>query len=334
MVVGSDGTVLYRRGAASATVKNQVVWVDRRGDVTPVDRDWTGDFRSLALSPDETMLAVTEAGESGTAVWVKELPNGPRTRLTPDGPSVRRPVWTPDGQYVAFQRMGPDTILVFDVRRHDASTEARRLLQMDGSEAATAQERGALGIHNVVFSRDGRTIVYRAGGRPDGYLRYAEIEGADTVHHDLILGEGTDEITPVLSPDGRWLAYTSSVSGVNEVYVRPFPNVESAQVKVSIEGGVVPLWSRDGSELFYVRSDGTMMAAAVQSEPSFRITGREPLFGLGGRFGGNLAEYRWDVTDDGRFIMVSVGATGGPVEDALVLVRNWFTEVRERLEGR
>jgi serine/threonine-protein kinase len=334
MVVGADGTVLYRRGEASAAVKNQIAWVDRNGDATPVDRTWTGNLQSLALSPDETMLAVTEASESGTAVWVKELPDGPRTRLTPDGPSIRRPVWTPDGQHVAFQRISPDSFYVFDARRYDASTEAHRLLQMDGSEATTPEERSALGVHNVTFSRDGRYIVYRAGGTPNGYLRYAEMEGADTTHHDLLLGEGTDEITPVLSPDGRWLAYTSDVSGTREVYVRPFPAVASAQVKVSIDGGVVPLWSHDGSELFYVRSDRTMMAAQVQAEPSFRITAREPLFGLGGRFSGNATEYRWDVADDGRFIMVSIGSTGGPVEDALILVQNWFSEVQQRLEGK
>lgn len=334
MVMGPDGTILYRRGEASASINNQVVWVDRSGGVTPVDRNWTGNLQSMALSPDATMLGVTVAGESGTAVWVKELPDGPMTRLTPDAPSTRRPVWTPDGQYVAFQTMGPDSFPIFDVRRHDASTAARRLIQPEVSGTPTPEERSALGVHNVSFSRDGRYVVYRAGATPDGYLRYARIDGADTTHHDLLLEEGSGETTPVLSPDGRWLAYTSDVSGTNEVYVRPFPAVESAQVKVSVDGGVVPLWSHDGSELFYVRSDGTLMAAAVRYEPSFRVAGREPLFALGGRFAGNINEYRWDVADDGRFIMVSVGATGGPVEDALILVRNWFTEVRERLAGR
>ena len=320
-----DGTLLYRQGSGSGTrVNEQVVWVDRTGQPTPVDADWLGDFETLALSPDESRLAITDE-TADQAIWVKELPDGPLTRLTPDAGHIR-PDWMPDGRHVVYRAGDPASSLVYEIRRADASTEPRPFLRLD--EAV---------IQQVDVSRDGRYVVYRVNSSPDGDLRYAEIRDGDTTHHDLIIRPGTNELVPALSPDDRWLAYVSDVSGTPEVYVRPFPDVMSARVKVSDGGGYEPGWSHDGSELFYMDGDGMFVAAAVETEPAFRIAAREPLFQKGGPFSTSIpTERRYDVTRDGRFVMIALGANQGsePEISELILVDDWFTELRSILDRR
>jgi Tol biopolymer transport system component len=320
MVLDTDGTMIFRRGSASGqSDPEQVVWVDRTGRPTPVDEAWRGDFETLALSPDETLLAVTDESDQ-RSIWVKELPDGPLNRLTPNGANNRRPAWTPDGRNVVYQ--AGDTAFYFDVRRADASTDARRFLQLDSVQ-----------VHQVSLSRDGRYTVYRVNGVPNGDLRYREVQGGDTVHHDLLIRDGSNEIVPALSPDGSLLAYVSDVSGTPEVYLRPFPDVMSARVKVSDGGGYEPGWSRDGSELFFMDGDGVFTAAAVVTDPTLRIESRTSLFQKGAVYSVNASERRWDVASDGRFLMVSLGGGGdGTTAPDLTLVDNWFAELRQILE--
>ena len=72
-----------------------------------------------------------------------------------------------------------------------------------------------------------------------------------------------------ISPDGRWLAYHSNESGRNEVYVRPFPNVDGGRWQISTGGGTRPLWARSGRELFYLDDNGLLTSVAVQTTPGF-----------------------------------------------------------------
>ena len=128
----------------------------------------------------------------------------------------------------------------------------------------------------------------------------------------------------MLSPDGRWLAYGSDLSGRNEVYVNAFPD-PGGNRRVSVDGGTEPVWSRDGSELFY-RNDRTLMVAAVETTPDFRVRSREVLFE------GPYTQWVWhsnyDVDPNGeRFVMIK------PVEEQsirLTVVLNWFEELRRR----
>ena len=92
-----------------------------------------------------------------------------------------------------------------------------------------------------------------------------------------LLQEKYLEIQPKISPDGRWMAYLSDESGKNEIYVRPFPEVNKGRWQISTSGGNSPLWSRDGRELFY-RSADSVMAVAVQTEPTFKPGKPEVLF--------------------------------------------------------
>ena len=138
------------------------------------------------------------------------------------------------------------------------------------------------------------------------------------------------ERNPALSPDGRWLAYESNASGQNEIYVRPFPNIEDGQWLISTDGGTRPLWGADGRELFYLSRGAELMAVRVQTEPSFAPGNPEAI--LEGRkltveTGPGRA---YDISPDGERFLVVQELVGSTSATELILVQNWFQEL-ERL---
>jgi len=117
------------------------------------------------------------------------------------------------------------------------------------------------------------------------------------------------------SPDGRFIAYTSDESGRSEVYVRPFPG-PGARVQLSVDGGSRPIWSADGSRIYF-RKDQALLSASVGVTPALHVTAREQLF---------TARYErdFDVTPDGRFLMFEPVSSSRSV----VVIPDWRTELR------
>jgi serine/threonine-protein kinase len=134
----------------------------------------------------------------------------------------------------------------------------------------------------------------------------------------------------MFSPDGKWLAYVSNASGADEVYVRPYPIVRGTERRVSEGGGQGPVWSPDGSALYF-RGAESMMMAPTPLGPGF-VPGRpQPLFPIRGyRFSGNSSAF--DILPDGkRFLMVTMGDPQAPVHPQINVVLNWFDELRRRV---
>ena len=161
------------------------------------------------------------------------------------------------------------------------------------------------------------------------------IEGAERTPSSPLDPSGQfNQRSPMVSPDGRWVAYMSSQSGRDEVYVRPFPE-GGRRVQVSNNGGVEPMWGTDSSELFYREIDApttTMIAARLRPDPELRVVGREELFTGGYYFMGNTARtvYDYDRQND-RFLMVlrDEGQIGDSPQINVVL--NWTQELLERV---
>lgn len=160
----------------------------------------------------------------------------------------------------------------------------------------------------------------------------------------LLLKEEYIETQPQISPDGRWLAYCSTESGQNEVYVRPFPEVNKGKWQISTNGGDSPLWSPDGKELFYLIGNGDgAMSAAVETGPTFKAGKPELLFK--GKYVGPLPAngMPWDIHPDGkRFLMMKENqvaedkskpeAAAAPAPRPKIhIVVNWFEELKQRV---
>jgi serine/threonine-protein kinase len=307
--VSETGTLVYQpRSGADVGV----VWVDRSGEEVPVDTTLRGIFSSVSLSPDGTQIAVARSVSGGGQVWVKQLATGAFSRLSFEVTDADRPVWTPDGRRVAF-------LATRDGRR---TAWVRRA---DGSDIARAAAQGAIEFDEIWFDPRGRFTVFRSEGGAQGSRRLLVVEnGVDTVPR-VLLQSRFDNFAMILSPDGHWLAYVSDESGAKEVYVRPFPNVDSARFAISVAGGLEPLWRRDGAELFFRTTRGEMFAVPVTTGQRFAQGAPRLLFSKPGLA---LQEYfrTYDVHPDGkRFLMLG---SGGVDATTLNVVFNWRAELQ------
>jgi hypothetical protein len=136
------------------------------------------------------------------------------------------------------------------------------------------------------------------------------------------------ETAPAISPDGRWLAYSSNESGKYDIYVVPFPNTAAAKWAVSTGGGTEPIWSHSGKELFYRDAAGNMVAVEVHSTPTFS-SGRAKILFPAGAYLSFARGLEYAVApDDRRFLMIRQIA--GSVPDELIVVDNWFDELKAK----
>jgi dipeptidyl aminopeptidase/acylaminoacyl peptidase len=324
MAVSREGTLVYVPGAANAAA-GEAVWVTREGAVGPLDPALTlspSARRSLALSPDGSHLAVDVVGPRSTDIWVKQLPAGPFSRLTFDGSDNTRPTWSADGRSVIYlSNRDGDTMSVWR-QRADGSAPAERMLRL------------GLPILEAQLSRDSRWLIYRANNA-NGPDVFAVRLGQDTTPVPLLTSRFS-EIGATLSPDGAWLAYASDESGQYEVYVRPFPRTSDGRWQISTEGGLAPRWAHSGRELFYESNAGDVMVAPVTTRPTFSAAAARRLFGIASNqlWGSNTVPY-WDLTpDDRRLIMVRIGGLSqAPGAGQLVVVENWFQELRVKVEA-
>ncbi len=324
MVIGDDGTVVYVAGPTVGLGDvEHLVMMDGEGPAARVDPAWEAqNLDTPSLSPDERRIAVPISAPDGPVdIWVKELPAGPLTRLTRGGGRSFDPEWTPDGRWV-----------VYTFLQQDQPNEVRRI-RADGSapEAEVLFQADERGVADFDLTPDGRGVVFRTGGStPD--IGYWDPEADSTV---WLLTSDAAEMAPALSPDGRWLAYTSDVAGELEVFVRPFPDVTGGRTQVSNGGGMEPVWSTDGGELYY-RATDVLMAAAYEADPTFTVVSRSELFEMSPvDYIARPARRSYDVGPSGRFLLVqnAEAASGGQDAGAssMIMIQNWFTELAERL---
>ena len=315
--LSSTGSLVYIPGSAGTTDQIDLVWVNRTGDIEPVGVGPRA-FGRVRVSPDGTRLAVdTLGGNTSPDVWIYDLSRDTLTRLTFDEGFDQRPLWTPDGSRVVFQSSRDEGGLFW--KAADGTGDVERLLE---SSEFTVPES---------WSADGRLLFTQNPGD----ISVLTVEGERTM--ELLLDTGFVEAGPDISPDGRWMAYVSNESGQFEIYVRPFPNVEAGKWQVSNAGGLDPVWSPDGRELFFAAFEGsagtTFAVAQVETEPTFSATTPERLFDLG-PFDLTVRGRGWDIAPDGdRFIFRRGAAqtSGAAPFNGLVFVQNWTQELLERV---
>jgi len=322
--VGGD-LLFYREGIGSGVAPtNEFVWVSRGGQATPVDPGYTftqGDANvGWRLSPDETRIVFNSVVDGNDDIRIKHLPDGPEERITfTDAPEVR-PFWNPDGRSVSY-------FLGLNIwsKRADGTGQAELVLD---------DERG---LTQGSWSPDGTWLVFRSASQVGGGgLGQRDIlgfrPGVDTAAVPLLASTRFAEQGPSVSPNGRWLAYSSDETGREEIFVRPFPNVDAARVRVSTDGGAAPLWAKSGDEIFFVDQEGRVLSAGFDPVAG-EARAPQVLFTIPeGSAGVDPSNYFYDVTSDGqRFLMArNVGANNeeSPVPERLVLVQNFTEELR------
>lgn len=293
----------------------EAVWVDRDGNWTPVDSDDPlRGVRYAVLSPDDTKLAVNSrpnpARDDGH-LWIKQLPSGPIAQLTFEGEVNMRPSWSPDGRSVVFISDRGNNRDVW-LKRPDGVTEATVL----HDETAVIDE--------AFYSSDGEWLVYRRG-KEDGDRDISAIRPNLDTKPTTLVASKFDEVAPALSADSRWLAYVSNRGGQANVYVRPFPGMDT-ETLVSVGGGTEPVWSRSRPELYYRNGAGEMVMLPVLPGNDFS-TGPEQMLFSATAYRGDFFHAAYDVTTDSqRFVMVRT-TESGTLDEELIVVENWFEEL-------
>ncbi len=324
--VSDAGTLAYLTG--SPEWWTELVWVDRQGREEPLGVPLRR-YACAQLSPDGTRVVVDiRQAESGLFVW--NLTRGVLERLghSGGGGEMIIPLWTPDAQRIVYMGSTGDRATPDEIYWQPA----------DGSgppEPLTAHSAGHVIPRDI--SRDGRWLFYTPMLDPRDIWMVATTD-PPSAGTPLLTGPANED-NPALSPDGRWLAYESDESGREEIYVRPFPDVEAARWQVSAEGGTRPRWRQDGSELFYFVPHGPEAGAvmAVTVEPGSRLQAAAPRRLFEGSYVGLPARQSFDVSSDGqRFLMIrKVAGTALPAQrPRVVVVQNWFTELEQLVPSK
>ena len=311
--VANDGTLLFR--STRVPTERKLQWLDRSGqEISSLATVEQSLFAGIALSHDESKVAVVTSDSSGES-WIYDLAlGGRRPFLTPSWPLGYYLLWSPDGRQISYGQGGRG---IFTKETEDIEAIERSLLMTSDRSAS----------HPASWSRDGRYLIYGSltvlRGGDIRYLSRSD-SGSDWAAHDFLATQ-FNEANPALSPDGRWLAYASDESGVFEVYVRPFPQ-GGAPLLVSPSGGSAPQWSPDGDELFYL-SEGALFAAQIQPDGELAIGNHKRLFALASD--GDQNDRNYAVADHGERILV-LRSTGDPPKPAIHVVQNWYEEFRDR----
>ena len=320
--VSNNGVLAYQSFAS----RSQLVWVDREGRQVGSAGPANVNVKSGRVSPDGRKLAVPiyDVERGGQNLWIVDLETNAARELTLE-PGVRDgPVWSPDSKTLAF--------LYGYVGRQPQ-------VRIRGVEAADAEEALAPGGFQTPrdWSPDGRFILFEN----TGIARIASETQSDVLLFDLangrkvvpVLSTRFHEANAALSPDGKWLTFTSNESGRAEVYVQAFqssgtPRVTGERHLVTRSGAQALRWRRDGKELFYLAFDGRVFAvpAKLAEKPEFGPA--KPLFTISTEARAAIHSFMgFDVSRDGqRFLIPVVSSQEGP---ALVVMQNWEAALRQ-----
>jgi serine/threonine-protein kinase len=311
--VSADGSLVYVAGANFGETQS-LVWVDREGREEAINAPNRA-YTSPRISPDGTKVALNLRDEEND-IWIWDFARNTLTRLTFDPGLDRYPVWSPDGRQIAFSSSRDKSRGNLFWQTADGTGTVERLAASDD-----------LQVFPTAFSPDGtRLLVLLASGSRDG-ADIAVVQPGGEARAVPLLATMFGERYGEVSPDGRWLAYNSNESGRDEVYVRPFPDVDTGRWQVSTGGGSQPLWARNGRELFF-RNGATLMAVPLQVGQTFAAGNPAVVFERsyatpqGGR--------TYDVSPDGRrFLMIKEGTADDVASRArIILVQNWLEELK------
>jgi hypothetical protein len=304
--VSENGVLAYRAGGSGGNV--QLSWYTREGKpagtALPV-----GDYGQIELSPDDKRVVVERlpggSGGSGGDLWLLALSTGVFSRLTSGPDSERDPIWSPDSQSVIY------TV-------PDGKEPGIRQVVIGAGDTSVFAD----GKQNFLddWSRDGKLLVYHTQGGND--ISVLPLSGERKPQVVFRTSFQKDQLR--LSPDGRWIAYMSMESGQPEVYLAGFPSFTDRR-QVSTAGGLMPLWRKDGGELYYITLDRRAMAVEIRSGSTLETGTVKTLFQVPGGTALSATSYAWAVTGNGQKFLIreAAGVLIAGTTEPINIVINW-----------
>jgi len=317
-----SGLLIYEPGTKS--MGSDLVWLDRSGKITGKVADRGFYKGSGRFSPDGKRIA-TGVGDPEADIWVFDLAHGSRTRLTFGGATYLGPSWSPDGQRVAYVRLSGATVVTgSSLHAHQANGNGQDEVLVDQNTPGQP-----VTLLWPQWSADRKYLAYMGQSGPNATIWAMPVTG-DKKPFPVV--QSTNPQARIfqfrLSPDGRWLAYTSTETGREETYVTHFPT-GSGKWQVSQNGGLFPLWRGDSKEIYFMgfNSNATtqVFAASVNGVgDTFEAGQVRTLFAIS--YTAPIG-YPYDVSPDGQKFIQATSPEG--VSTPLVLVTNWTSELKK-----
>ena len=323
--VSDSGSLVFVPGGVEGSERRTLALVDRDGEVELLNVP-PKQYLSPRLSPDGQTLVVQSIEDSENVIWVYDLTDDKAIRqLTFEG-NNQRPVWTPDSQRITFSSDRDGTMSLYWMPA-DGSGVAERL---------TTAEEGTR--HRMwSWSPDGKLLVFTVIRNDQTGRNIWTLSVDDGETQSLYDTPGTVFLGAELSPNGEWSAYGAGPSGnAADIYVEPFPPT-GARHRISQDGGLYPLWSPEGSELFYRPNAGgtgiTLRSVDIVTEPAFAFSNEQTLPVEGFNVVSGYRDY--DITPDGERLLMVFPAdqsdSSEPARQQINVVLNWFEELKERV---
>jgi serine/threonine-protein kinase len=317
----ADGSLAYIPGGVpNVAGARTLALVDRNGvrKSLPVP---PANYFSPRISPNGKQLAVSTDDGKEAAVSVYDLSGSTSMRRLTFGGANRFPIWTYDGQRIIFQSDREKDLGLF-WQRADGNGTAERLTRPEGQTS-----------HIPDSFPDGKTLIFSVLGA-DGSI-WKTSPDRESKAKVLIDAPSTNQFSSSVSPDGHWIAYISAESGQANIYVQPLPPT-GAKFQITTGGGLFPMWSPDGKQIFYVINRGPfgdMWSLDVQTKPTFTFGKPTSLpiksFPMNGGQGNPRG---FDIAPDGKqFVIMQVAgeAAAEPSQQILVTL-HWFEELKQR----
>jgi serine/threonine protein kinase len=322
--VSRTGAFVYVSGRSEP--ERSIFWLDHTGKTEPL-HPAPGFYNGMRFSPDGKRLVFAMGDDYGLEdLWVQDLERNALVRLTSLPGASHSPVWSVDGIHILFSLANTLNAGIYRIRS-------------DGAGVPQQLADGTL-IYPTSFSPDGKRLALLRGGNPFSATEVltAQLEGASD--HPLL---GKTDIflrargfpMPAFSPNGHWVVYASQETGRSEIYVQPFPG-PGAKVPVSTSGGVFPLWSANGHELFFLGLDRRIMVADYTAQGDSFSPGKPRVWSqqqIVLKFGGGPFQPYALAPDGKRFAVMLYpdGSTERQNPLHLTLLLNFGDEVRGRV---
>jgi eukaryotic-like serine/threonine-protein kinase len=306
--VSDNGTLVF--DPSSDLENRQLTWFDRSGQqletVGPI-----GAYLKARLSPDQKRIAISRRDPSSTVfdLFIYEIARGTNSRLTTGTADVDNLAWSPDGNY-----------LIWSNRQVSKSEIYRKLSSGAGQVDVIAESNNPMFVTD--WSSDGKSVLYTDADPATTHNIWALPMDGDRKAFPYFQTPNEDG-NARFSPDGRFVAYRSRESGANEIYVQTFP-ASSEKWLISTNGGMNPVWSPTGKELFFVATDGKLMSVDVGGGNSLQPGKPKVVFDLVTARTNATQDY--DVSTDGqRFLFISRMAEA---TSSIIVAVNWNADLK------